>query len=135
MKSFLDEFSSLLEHLTLARDHLLIAGDFNIHVDNVASIEAANFLELLDSHNLTQHIHCPTHVKGHTLDLLLTRQDDNNVHSIDVLHDMPSDHSALISAMRFEKPRPVKKQVQSRNPRKLDSKLFVIRNQTPVDCR
>ena len=45
-------------------------GDFNIHVDAHNSPLATKFLSLLDCLNITQHVHGPTHVKGHTLDLV-----------------------------------------------------------------
>ena len=36
-------------------------------------VDAINFLDLLDSVGLQQHIKKPTHVHGHTLDLVITR--------------------------------------------------------------
>ena len=36
-------------------------GDFNFHGDNHTDIVASKFLDLLDSHNLVQHVSGPTH--------------------------------------------------------------------------
>ena len=53
--------------------NLLILGDFNI---NPQSIVVSNILNDL---NLTQHIHEPTHNKGNTLDLIITRNNLTNI--------------------------------------------------------
>lgn len=54
----LEEFSKLLEHVTADLRHrrLLIVGDFNIHVDNSNDATARQFLDLLDSFDLVQHV-------------------------------------------------------------------------------
>lgn len=49
---------------------LIIVGDFNIHVDVTAWNTASEFLYIMQSFNLIQHVSGPTHDKGHTLDLV-----------------------------------------------------------------
>ena len=46
---------------------LLITGDFNIHLDNASDNLSSNFLTLLSSFNLSQHVNFPTHDRNHTL--------------------------------------------------------------------
>ncbi|CAJ1059652.1 hypothetical protein F2P79_025107%2C partial [Xyrichtys novacula] len=58
--------------LHVKRGNIIILGDMNIHVDNPSCPFAAEFLQLLDCLNLTQHVHVPTHSKGNTLDLIIT---------------------------------------------------------------
>lgn len=55
---FLEEFSKLLEHITADLQHKrsLIVGDFNIHVDISNDATARQFLDLLDSFDLVQHV-------------------------------------------------------------------------------
>ncbi len=48
---------------------MLLLGDFNIHVDT-DTVHALEFMSVLDCFNLQQHIDFPTHVHGHTLDLV-----------------------------------------------------------------
>ena len=68
VSTFFDEFSQLLGHLTVSTGKLLLLGDFNFHVDEPEKDpQAARFLELLDIHNLTQHVTVPTHRNNHTL--------------------------------------------------------------------
>jgi len=53
-------------------DRVLIVGDFNIHVCCPEKPLVKAFLNLVESFNLTQSVVCPTHICGHTLDLVLT---------------------------------------------------------------
>ena len=73
---FFDEFASFLESLSITSTPLLITGDFNFHVDVNHDQNARRFLDLLDTFNLKQHISTPTHRSGHTLDLIITREND-----------------------------------------------------------
>ena len=50
---------------------LLIVGDFNFAVNNGNDGAALNFLDLLNTFNLTQHIKVPTHKDNNTLDLII----------------------------------------------------------------
>ena len=56
--------------------HLLITGDFNIQMDVEADTGAVRLRELLESTGLKQHVTAPTHISGHTLDLIITRLSD-----------------------------------------------------------
>ena len=59
---FMNEFSSLLESCIIKTGSLLIAGDFNFHVDDTSDAVAANFLGLLESFDLRQQILSWTHL-------------------------------------------------------------------------
>ena len=50
--------------------HLLICGDFNLHVNDPCNIYANRFNEILESCNLKQLVTGATHSNGHTLDLV-----------------------------------------------------------------
>ena len=73
---FLEEFSVLLEQkiMTESTGHLLMSGDFNLHVDDPCSIYANRFNEILESCNLKQHVTGATHANGHTLDLVISKK-------------------------------------------------------------
>ena len=60
----------------MSNEPLVLLGDFNIHVDVPTDMDAIQFRDLLDSMGLQQHVERPTHIHGHTLDLLITRQSD-----------------------------------------------------------
>ena len=60
---------------------LIILGDFNLHVNDRENSSGSRFLDLLESVGLVNHINVPTHNKGNTLDLIITRKDcDFEVH-------------------------------------------------------
>ena len=44
---------------------------------------------------MTQHVTGSTHPKGHTLDLIITRGDENMVHDAIILPDLFSDHKVV----------------------------------------
>ena len=46
----------------------MIAGDFNIHVDNSKREEGTEFAQILDEHELEHNVVGVTHKRGHTLD-------------------------------------------------------------------
>ena len=69
---FLSEFSEFLSELVLKTDQIIIAGDFNIHVDVANDSLSSAFKSIIDSIGFTQHVNQPTHCLNHTLDLALT---------------------------------------------------------------
>jgi len=70
---FLDEFSTLIESVTLSSMKLIIAGDFNFHIDKISSnTDACNFKDHLESFGLNQHVTGATHDRGHLLDLVIS---------------------------------------------------------------
>ncbi len=73
---FLTEFATFLESVITAHGHLLIVGDFNLHIDDPKDTVARKFIDILDANNHVQHISKPTHVSGHTLDLIISRATD-----------------------------------------------------------
>ena len=66
-KSFVSDFTSYLESISiLSTQPILIVGDFNLHVDVEGDEEAGDFLDILESMGLEQHVTGPTHNLGHT---------------------------------------------------------------------
>lgn len=71
--AFIDEFSDYISDLmTRSSGHLIVLGDFNIHVDDNNDVTARDFISTISSLGMMQHITGPTHRSGHTLDLVLT---------------------------------------------------------------
>ena len=108
---FFEEFSQLIEHLM--EDYiypLVIAGDFNFHVDDLNHRDALKFTDLLESVNLIQHVKSPTHRQGHTLDLIITRKEEDMIADVQVLADVYSDHRVICCNYKINhsKPPPTK---------------------------
>ena len=81
---FFNEFSAFLDTYVLTPAKMIIAGDFNFHWGETDNIDFKQFKAFLDAHNLFQHVHQPTHNSGNILDLVMTRQDEQVLHSVDV---------------------------------------------------
>src|SRR6266496_6211157 len=92
---FLTEFSTILEDIISHPSEIIFFGDFNIYVDTPTLANTAPFLTLLETYNLSQHITFPTHTKGHTLDLLITRSESNVISDISEFDPCISDHHAI----------------------------------------
>ncbi|CAJ1069708.1 LOW QUALITY PROTEIN: uncharacterized protein LOC115374818 [Xyrichtys novacula] len=71
----------------------MLLGDFNFHIDNPTCKQASDFLDLLDTLNLTQHVHSPTHSHGHTLDLVCST--GISIHHLSTTNLYISDHLAV----------------------------------------
>ena len=92
---FFNEFPILLESLATASGSLLIAGDFNLHVNDVRDTTATRFLQLIESFNLKKHVCEPTQRNGHILDLLITRADESIASAVNVTDPCLFDHLAV----------------------------------------
>ena len=56
---FMDEFSALLEEVSVSTNELLIVGDFNFHMDDANNAQAVQFKNLLEMFNLKQLVTKP----------------------------------------------------------------------------
>ena len=89
---FLEEFCELLSEICVPFDSIIISGDFNLHIDKFDNPHSRDFLALLDTFNLTQHVQGPTHSQGHTLDLVITK---GVTVSLDIKELGVSDHRCI----------------------------------------
>ena len=78
---FLVEFTGFIEHYALMTTRFAIVGDFNIHWDVPSDNNVKRFADLLESLNIIQHVHAPTHIDGHTIDLILTPSGNHGITS------------------------------------------------------
>jgi len=118
--SFLEEFADLLSFAILLKGELLINGDFNYHLNNTSNVDTQQFISLLESCNIKQHISDPTHLLGNTIDLLLTRSSDCGLHNIRVTDQLISDHFVVHFSLAITRqPRPTKT-VNTRSYKKIN---------------
>ena len=110
---FFEDFSDLLERLSVSSGKLMLTGDFNFHVDNPDDPQAKTFLEMLDSNNLIQHVKSPTHLNDHILDLIITRSEEDLVSETEV-SSLISDHLFIHCSLALQKPPLPRKTVISR---------------------
>ncbi|XP_070552127.1 uncharacterized protein [Ptychodera flava] len=136
---FIAEFTSLLESEVPSPGHLLIAGDFNFHVDDTSSPDAVKLHDLLECIGLQQHVHTSTHVKEHTLDLLVTRKTDQHLHSVRTDNSLISDHSLVHFKLKVQRPANTMLKISRRSYDKMDgadlhNKLSLKLSNRPQDA-
>jgi hypothetical protein len=78
---------------------LIIAGDFDIHIEDSADPDSRKFNQILACYGLIQHVSSATHLSGGILDLVITRCntcDYLDIKDIDVTKtSTASDHSLI----------------------------------------
>ena len=67
ISTFLQEFQDLLAEMASKPGSLLIAGDHNLHLDEPHRPEVRDFMDILSSADLEQHVLDKTHISGRTL--------------------------------------------------------------------
>ena len=111
--TFFEEWSDFLDRLVVIPNELLITGDLNFHLDNINSSDTRKCHETLSDHGLAQHVNGATHNKGHTLDVIITRENSKIVQITPCVKDPclfdrngnPSgDHFALFTSLEISKP-------------------------------
>ena len=111
-----------MEFMSTLPCSVIIVGDFNVHVDNPNDLNSRRFLSIVDIHGMTQHIRQSTHAKCHTLDLVITRDEETCItqpHVFDpcICNDhghITTDHLAIRFELDISKPKPKQKQVSFR---------------------
>lgn len=71
-KDFLSDFADFLGGIMSNFERFLIMGDFNIHICCPQNSFVKDFINLTEDFDLVQLVTRPTHIKGHTLDLILS---------------------------------------------------------------
>lgn len=122
---FFDEFSTFLETVSIPTHNLIIAGDFNFHLDAISrNSDASAFADLLSSFGLIQHVQDPTHERGHLLDLIITKSAGGLVIKPNVTFGLPSDHALISCRVTLPRPRPTRVLVTRRKLRSINLDEF-----------
>ena len=73
VNEFCIDFDDYLDNLTHLPGKPMIAGDFNIHMEDTSDPDTIKFWTILTNYGLVQHCKTETHIAGGILDLVLTR--------------------------------------------------------------
>lgn len=117
-RAFLEEFGQFLDEFSTENCGLLICGDFNYWVDSPHMKPfSSEFLQLTDQNGFVNHISNPTHIMGHTLDLVFSPASCSSVSGVDTEPVDPaiSDHSLITFKFDFPKPQRYEKTIRFRN--------------------
>ena len=125
--AFLD-LEKAYDGLLLVGGNSVTCGDFNYWVDDPSSKPfSAEFVELLDRSNFENFVCFPTHLSGHTLDLILAPAGSEYVKHVEGLpfgSDM-SDHALILFSLEVMRPHAVKKTITFRSYRNVDNNSIV----------
>lgn len=128
---FIKEFADFITDVFVDFTNVIILGDFNIHWDNKQDQDMLALKSLLTS--LVQHADCITHNAGHTIDLIITKEefafslsDPENVFPI-------SDHGMIKFCIDITKPPTVTRVVEFRNLKMVDQEKLRVDLRTLVD--
>ena len=117
--SFFETFSKLLEEIDQHSAEIIIVGDFNLHIDQKNRPEVTRFQHLLDSFGLQVIITGPTHISGHTLDLVISRKDSGIIDKVQI-SDLISDHMSIILDINLQTRNSAPSQKQYRAIKNID---------------
>ena len=128
-------------------EKLLLCGDFSYWLDTPASKPyTEEFVGLLNANDIKNFVMMPTHVSGHTLDLVLAPTESDFVGSIEIspIDSDITDHTLLTFMLCFSRPPTYRKTITFRNYNGLDANVAAIietdlvdavaRGQTSVQC-
>ena len=82
LTSFLDELSAYLSEVVVIQCNILITGDFNIHFELNSAPGVEKLRQILEERGLQQNVMLPTHKRGHTLDLVISRISNPIVYNV-----------------------------------------------------
>ena len=116
--TFISEIKDYFETVALSNGKLLIAGDFNLHVEDLSDCYGKQLNEVLSSFGLINHVTVPTHISGHTLDLIISRNTDELEITPPRAGYFISDHCFISAFLDVPKPN---LQVKTINCRKIKS--------------
>ena len=88
--------------LSSTGSNFIICGDINVHLD-VECSDRSRFNDILQCCSLSQCVSGPTHILGHTLDVLISPCDSDFVCNVHV-GDFISDHAAIRCQLYFSHP-------------------------------
>ena len=93
---FFKELTLYLEVLVLYKCQVIVAGDFNIHRQRSPSANDVKLQDIIDSFGCIQHVSLtPTHRDGGTLDLVLTKSEQDLDNANVEAPNIRADHSLI----------------------------------------
>lgn len=117
---FIEEFEDLLDRYAAETGQIILLGDINFHYDSITDCYTNKLKTMLHNRNLRQIVEVPTHIKKHTLDWIIIRDDDSCISNLEVLDKALSDHCVISFDIFTEKPEHQKRSIKTRNLKNLD---------------
>ena len=130
--TFFDEWTCFIEHLSIDHNNIIIVGDVNFHLDVDSNHDARKFKDSLATCGFVQHVNEPTHQKGHTLDVVITKDLKDIIGKLEVTDpvlcdkagNISGDHYAISFLTQMVNPHPQRRTVNFRKLRAIDVNSF-----------
>ncbi|CAG2249591.1 unnamed protein product [Mytilus edulis] len=122
-----------LDYTTEFSGEIIIVGDLNFHLDDVSDCGGRRFTESLSDRGLVQQVEGPTHIRGHTLDVIISRENSSilfgepSIEDTQIYNDKSNaflDHFAVHSRINLSKPARLKKSLTIRKINNIDVESF-----------
>ena len=120
---FFEEFEELLEKYTVLYEDFVIVGDVNVHVET-DECASKKFKNLIDQYDLVQHVLEPTHIMGHTLDIVISPNKDSYINDLVVCRNDLSHHFLIEFGVRVSTSYNLTKTITYRAWKDIDQELF-----------
>ena len=75
---FITKFTEFLTGATSEHNNIFILGDFNIHINDLENADSCLLLDTITAFNLKHQVDIPTHNPGHTLDLIIMENSEED---------------------------------------------------------
>ena len=121
---YLVEIDHFISEVNMSSPKVIFIGDFNLHLDLPQKPEVRTFNNNLSAVGLKQLVQEPTHVKGHMLDLVICRSDEDIIDKLEVHRSLISDHFVINCELNLQRPKPQKVSSCVRNLKAMDSDSF-----------
>ena len=135
-QTFMKDFTEFLEMVSVMPENFVLSGDINFHLETEDPYVVL-LRDLFNTFNLVQHVDFPTHKKGHTLDLVLTRSDSPIITNLVSNNVNLSDHYMLIFDIEAEVLKHEDRTITYRNLKAIDNECFAndvkLKMQAAVD--
>ena len=82
LSQFFEDFPTFPMEYTTTQSRLLLVGDLNFHLDDNDDHQARRFMNIVTELNFKQLVSGPTHIHGHTLDVVITREGDDMIYQV-----------------------------------------------------
>ena len=120
---FCNKLSDLIENNILEdHGHIIMLGNFNIHMDKPEHPDTATFNDFLESFNLVNFTTFPTHISKNTLDLVITSS-HRLIKSIEQGHFL-SNHCFIHATLHVSRTEPLKKHIKFHKLKNISSAQF-----------
>ena len=119
---FLDDLTDILEKHLMSLSNIMVAGDFNLHIDKKTDPDVNLFKDMVQAFGLDCQVNFPT--SGHNLGLILTETNGDIKMSKCEPGVLLSDHCSVSSILNIKKPKFERKELSYRKIDAIEVEAF-----------